>query len=395
LARSGFFVAMPLALTWFCPNPYLPTRQTRRARWLPFPRPAPSLARTGDLPTMGIYHSRSNSRTNATGVSPHMLTLGVCALALSIAPGCRSGATAMSAPSWWSFGGSAAADPSKLTSAPPFDGKIAKPSESATPYPTTTTPKGYEVTEATKGAPAPSATAAAPAEPTAVTYGTRPPAAPATASSPSTIAPQVGPYASLTGQPPASPASEPPLQPITPTASQPPSSAFSAAAPPAAQPSPSSAFPATVAQPATTSPGGSFPATAGYEPAARMADSRGADPYASPPPPAAAAAPAAAGAGASRYSSAGSRFGGGAYEPPPAAPATPAMTPPPAVPSSTPATPASMPAAPPTRRPDPGYRPGSTSSYRPSQAIIADDPRSAPAGVRTASYEEPASALPR
>ena len=335
---------------------------------------------------MGIYHSRSNPRLHASAVSPRMLTLGLCAVALSVAPGCRSGATAMSAPSWWSFGGSAAADPSKLTSAPPYDGKIAKPSESATPYPTTTTPKGYEVTEATKGSPAPVATAAAPAEPTAVTYGTRPPAAPATASSPSTIAPQVGPYASLTGQPPASPASEPPLQPIAPAASQPPASAFSAAAPPAA---PSSAFPATVSQPATTSPGGSFPATAGYEPAARMADSRGADPYASPPP----AAAAAAAASASRYSSNGSRFGGGAHEPPPAAPSTPAMAPPPAVPASTPATPASLPSAPPVRRPDPGYRPGGTSSYRPSQAIIADDPTAAPAGVRTVSFEEPAAAL--
>jgi hypothetical protein len=63
--------------------------------------------------------------------------------------------------------------------------------------------------------------------------------------------------------------------------------------------------------------------------------------------------------------------------------------PPPAVPASTPATPASLPSASPTRRPDPGYRPGGTSSYRPSQAIIATDPPASPAGVRTASYEEP------
>ena len=194
---------------------------------------------------MGVYHRRSNPRTQASTTATNMIwVVGICGLLMSVAPGCRSGATAMAAPSWWSFGGSAAADPSKLTSAPPFDGKIPKPSESATPYPTTTTPKGYEVTEATKAAPAIGATAAAPsAEPTAVTYGTKPPATPqpsgmqqaaaAPPSNPAAIAPQVGPYASLAGQ---TPASEPPLQPVAPAASQPAASAFSSALPPAAKP---------------------------------------------------------------------------------------------------------------------------------------------------------------
>ena len=62
---------------------------------------------------------------------------------VSMASGCRSGASTMSAPSWWSFGGGKAADTEKLSAAPPFEGSVKKPSESAAPYPTTTTPNSY------------------------------------------------------------------------------------------------------------------------------------------------------------------------------------------------------------------------------------------------------------
>jgi hypothetical protein len=42
------------------------------------------------------------------------------------------------------------------------------------------------------------------------------------------------------------------------------------------------------------------------------------------------------------------------------------------------------------RRPDSGWRPGGTSSYRPSGAILADDAPPAAGGVRTAAFDEPA-----
>jgi hypothetical protein len=51
--------------------------------------------------------------------------------------------------------------------------------------------------------------------------------------------------------------------------------------------------------------------------------------------------------------------------------------------------PAGLPAAPstPTRRPDPGYRPGGTSSYRPSRTILADDAPADSSPVRQVSFE--------
>ena len=76
-----------------------------------------------------------------TAVAAMAVACGVIA-----STGCRSGATAMSTPSWWSLGGSKTSDAEKLAAAPPFEGSIKKPSESAAPYPTTTTPNGYAVT---------------------------------------------------------------------------------------------------------------------------------------------------------------------------------------------------------------------------------------------------------
>jgi hypothetical protein len=150
---------------------------------------------------------------------------------------------------------------------------------------------------------------------------------------------------------------------------------------------------------------------AAASPAPRMADARAADPAAAIP---AAALPVEQPAyGGSRYpTSTGSRFGSAeaaSFSPaagfPPASSAAPteAGFPPSAAPFGAPATvspPASsaapgllQPSAQPVRRPDPGYRPGGTSSYRTSRTILADD--SAPAAVRTASYEEPAGTIQR
>ena len=147
-------------------------------------------------------------------------------------------------------------------------------------------------------------------------------------------------------------------------------------------------------------------------PAPRMADARAADPAAAIP---AAALPTEQPAyGNSRYSTTtGSRFGGteaASFSPaaafPPASSAAPtesgfaapAAVSPLGAPAtvSPPASPAApgllQPSAQPVRRPDPFYRPGGTSSYRPSRTILADE-SAASAAVRTASYEEPAGTI--
>lgn len=339
---------------------------------------------------MGIHRRHSIMRPSLDGRRRGTAfgQLGVClVLAIAfVATGCRSGTSTFSSPSWWAFGNPAGADAEKLAAAPPFDGKaadgkITKPSQTATPYPTTTTPNGYSVADASRGLPNdPAAAATAPVEQAAVTYGSAPPpspapvaqapAAPMTSPSTAPIAatppggPQVGPYASL----------------------------------PAEIPTAGNAQPLTAPPLAGAAPGG-FPATAGYEPAARMAD--------------ASTFPAADPAATSRYSSStSSRFGGG-IEPAPSTPPAPSslipaapLSPPPAAPPATSFVPSpaassapqpmsppaqgAAPAVPPARRPDPGYRPGGTSSYRPAQSILADDQPSPPSAVRTAAYEVPA-----
>jgi hypothetical protein len=329
--------------------------------------------------------------------------------AAATSAGCRSGASATSAPSWWSFGGKGG-DAEKLSAAPPFEGSIKKPSEAAMPYPTTTTPNGYAVADAA-GAPALAGTAAPalpPAEPAAITYGSQPSpsatvaSAPTAVTAPPAITPQVGPYAPLAGAAPqtAVPASA--------------AIASAPAAAPAAQP--------WAAPPASS---GSFPATAGYEPTAA----------ASPPDPSGLAAPSAASPAspapvepaspASRYASVpGSRFGGTSFSSPPASaplepaaplspPASPSPPPPPMATSlpAAPPLPAASPlasppvlpgapplpspqASPPPRRPDPGYRPGGTTSYRPTRAILVESAPAAASAVRTAAFETPAPAAP-
>jgi hypothetical protein len=346
-----------------------------------------------------------SSRSSWQGVAA---AIGV--LIVAGATGCKMG-TAGTKPSWWSFGGGSKEDAAKLAAAPTFNGGTEKPSASAKPYPTTTTPNGYVLNGSTPPAAGTvageSVAAAAP-----VTYGVTPPpakAAPvavatAPASAPAaaptggslaSISPQVGPYGALPSEPPAAQSQLPPLQPI-------------AAAAPAVSDASGYGYGAAPPQAApVTPPGGQ-----------RVADARGAAGW-----PAQQSAPASAG---SRYDSViGSRFGGGgsaidqplsppaasalptgampvALEPLPAGPPSAAaplapLSPPPSVPATGfPLPPAGAPpAAPPTRRPDPGYRPGGTSSYRPNRAILAAEPLDAePGGVRTVGFEAPAAAGP-
>lgn len=327
-----------------------------------------------------------------------LMAAAVVAVATN-AVGCRSGASATAAPSWWSFGGKGS-DAEKLSAAPPFEGPVKKPSEAAAPYPTTTTPHGYAVADATVGPSQPGAPPSLPpAEPAAVTYGSQPPPSATAATAPRAvtappappaIATQVGPYAPLAG---AAPPASPPL-------------AATPASPPLAQP---------FAAPPSS---GSFPATAGYEPtaAANSPDPHGfAAPSTVSPISPASVEPASP---ASRYASVpGSRFGGASFSSPPAAaplePVTPFATPappPPPTATSLPAAPPlpaasplasppvlpgapplpSPPTSPPPRRPDPGYRPGGTSSYRPTRAILVDSAPAEASAVRTAAFETPA-----
>lgn len=274
--------------------------------------------------------------------------------------GCKSG-TSFAKPSWWTFGGTSNADAEKLATAPPYgeagktDGAIPKPSASATPYPTTTTPNGYAMAGAAAAPPA-AVAAAAPAD-APITYGkTLPPAPPATASA----------------------------GPLTAAAAAP--AAVAAAPPISAQAGPYATIP-------TPPPAASAPVT---QPPDRYADARGFEPSAPAAPTAPTASafggitPAEAAAADSRYGSAsGSRFSGdssGGLLPVPAASPSFGTG---AAPAAAPAAPAtSLPTMPPTRRPDPGYRPGGTTSYRPSKTILVGEP-AAESAVRTAAFEAP------
>lgn len=362
------------------------------------------------------------------------------------AVGCKTG-TSFTKPSWWTLGGTPKTDADSLAAAPPYGGDIKKPSESAKAYPTTSTPSGYVITgtaapgASATGAPAPGAQQFQTAQQQApVVYGSTPvpqstPAAAVAAASPtampqqsapSSIAPQVGPYAPLAGD--SIPPPGQPLQPFSPSTTPGMASASGMtersgmASMPGMSATPSeSTLPNTAYSNFSAPPAGP---TSGSLPAPRMADARAVDPAAAIP---AAALPVEQSAyGGSRYSTnTGSRFGGAeaasfpsssaaapsasytapsaAYAAPSASYATPpesgfaappAAAPlgaPPAVsPAAAPATPGLLqPSAQPVRRPDPGYRPGGTSSYRPSRTILADESAPATSTVRTASFEEP------
>jgi len=319
-------------------------------------------------------------------VFPGQRGLAAVALLIAAASGCKSSSWA-ARPSW--LGGSSAA--SSLGSAPTFNGGVPKPSETAKPYPTTETPEGYVLSDAprTGGLPA---VPAPPTVPSAVTYGTTPPPLERTAAAPGAapatttgVATQMGPYAPLNQQPaafdsPPGPGSGDPAGALTAGLAAAP--AFEAAAPPGTQ-------------------GAVFGPPAGE----RMADNRAAG-WGVPP----AAAPAATGFAPnqqtepadSRYGAAsGSRFGGG-FQAPPAQPSIepfatqppaavpnpfqqPPANPPPAAVTPDPALPGTLPT--PTRRPDPGYRPGGTSSYRPAPQLL-EGPEAA-AGVQPVGFQTP------
>jgi hypothetical protein len=376
-------------------------------------------------------HTGLHSGYAGPGERMRMTAFLAAAILAGVMPavGCKTG-TSFTKPSWWTLGGTPKPEGDSLASAPPYGGAIAKPSESAKPYPTTTTPGGYVIT----GSAGPSATAAqqfeAPQSQTPVVYGSTPPpqstpvaAGAATVdtspiagpqqSTLSSIAPQVGPYAALGGDsipPPGQPL--PPLAPSTSTGMSGMSGMSGAGG---MSPMPSEA---TLPNSAYSSFSGPAASPAAVEsPPARMADARGSDPAAAIP---AAALPveAAAAYGGSRYSAAQeSRFAGAepasfpaAGSPPPASYGSPAeaplssppsafpsIAPPSAVPPLSPSGPSTPgllePGAQPVRRPDPVYRPGGTSSYRPSRAILAEDSAPATMAVRAASYEEPAAAM--
>ena len=363
-------------------------------------------------------NTRPSIHAGGPGRGPSTATRALFAAAVMgcVVPavGCKTG-TSFTKPSWWTFGGTPKAEADALASAPPYGGEIKKPSESAKQYPTTSTPSGYVISGSTSptDAVAQQFQAAQPQSP--VVYGSTPPpqptsavavaAVPATAvpsqqTAPASIAPQVGPYAPLAGE-----AIPPPGQPLPPIS---PSTMPSMASTPGMPSTPSEATLPSTAYSNFASPSAS-PVQAA-PPAPRMADARAADPAAAIP---AAALPAEAAAyGASRYSGAsGSRFAGAesaSFSPPAAAPpasysspaepgfpppaaASPFAVPPASSPSAAPAAPGLLqPSAQPVRRPDPVYRPGGTSSYRPSRTILADDAAPLPSTVRTASYEEPA-----
>jgi hypothetical protein len=283
----------------------------------------------------------------------------VIAVAASVASaGCRT--SSWSAPSSWSmFGGQPKTENSLAATAAPPPGDITKPSATAQPYPTTSTPQSYSLTGATD---IPGTPAAADVGP--VVYGsTPPPSAPAAVAAagrspdpapPDTplaaIAPQVGPYASSGGGAANAWAAPPPV--ATPESS--PYPALPPGAPSAGSP------PARLAEntPATSWSAAAESAVAEAGTSSRY--SAGASRFSSP-----AAAPAGTATDSAAFQP---LFGAPAAAPPP----PPASTfdqavPPPAPPA---AMPSMLPAAAPQRRPDPGYRPGGTSSYRPQPDVM-------------------------
>ena len=339
------------------------------------------------------------------------------------ASGCKTGTTSANK-SWWPLSGTSNAEKEKLATAPLFETNPKKPSESATPYPTTSTPNGYVVTD-TSDASKKSEVALTSTPQRPITYGSSPSAtASHLESKPASITtglgPQVGPYAS-----------KPLDSPFTSSGAGTPSGSFAQS--PSAPSSPSSGFGSSrsyeqadtngrsgVASPAAFpsealvvggAAGGTTP------PGARMADTRYPDPVGN----------------GSRYSSGSpSRFGSAedasatrspAQEYPAAQASTatpplqglspnpsaiaqppygtgsisPAATNPRAFESPAPAADAprqkeasgNSPGVP-TRRIDPVYRPGGTSSYKPTRSLLVDESsQPLPSGVRTATFETP------
>lgn len=338
--------------------------------------------------------------------------VGVACLvaATSLTSGCKTGSSMSS--SWLGLG-MGGPDPATLAEAPPFEGDLSKPSATAKPYPTTSTPESYALQQGqpveAPGQPVETVPQMAAAPQAPITYGSTPPPpqAPATAqptavaSTPVTT--QVGPYQQVptTTAPPAAtaPAAAVAADSVGGYQSAA-TSRFSQAAPPAPAAAgygqPSGRFSAIADQRVAESQPTAASGTAAF--GSRFSR------------PEAAAAPgsglAPAGVEQSRYGTgdSGGRYGAAAdsaFGAPAADTRTPPIQPavsPPAQQSLTPAE-ESLPAPPTSRRPDPGYRPGGTSSYRKAQPIYADAPMSIPAtaaagelpvmngGVSPASFE--------
>lgn len=325
---------------------------------------------------------------------PPAAMAGLVAVAILAVTGCKTGG-ASSPLAWWPGSSKGSADNEKLASAPSFNGTPEKPSETQRPYPTTTTPQSYAI----DGQKAPSLASAGTGFPTSVGGGSpdtsvRP--APPAASTPAhtgAVAAQVGPYQGW-------PAGGGPT--ATPPPSPPPAPAGLAGTLPSAATSPSAGTSAALGFGSASSM-----TPDALDPPARYADARFGEATAATSsfssPSSEAALPA------SRYAtSAASQFGG---QPAPAAPAAFADPQPPMTPAAAPPEPASSvgdPSAlppqsggnrlraptgsagssmPPARRPDPGYRPGGTSTYRPSQAIVGEPADEGT--VRQASFHSP------
>lgn len=300
--------------------------------------------------------------------------------------GCKTGTTT-SKPSWWAFGGS---DSAKLASAPAYDkGAIEKPSATQNPYPVTSTPKPYSLTAATQSAPA----ADVATTPPAVTYGTTPaparsqpvPVAAAAVPEPAqttgarqqpplaSIAPQVGPYTQLPGEPAAG------------------GGAIDAGGgrfrgtPPDryadARPADSWSAPAAPPQPAAGSRYGDVPGSrfTDAQPPAEI-PLQGVQPAATT---ASAVSASQAGFSAAEPPAASGPLPGGSSGYGPGAAADPAVAP---AASPAPSTPV------PQRRTDPFYRPAGTSSYRPGREILVGSGAEADPAVRQVNFETPPAA---
>jgi hypothetical protein len=358
---------------------------------------------------------------------PSSLPASIALVCLAtFAAGCRSGGSNPMA-GWWP--GQTSNEEAALASAPPFEGSLEKPSKKATPYPTTSTPEQYAVDPpaAAVASTVPSAPAAATRPGTSeamppVTYGSKPPLEPRETpggvgveglasesrgpreSSP--IGPQQGPYQTLgTPSAAATAATQPPASPST--VAEPAASRFGAAAPPAG----STGGLATAGIPAG-------PASASPTAGSRYASSEssrfgGASPVTPPPPqqpfsprpfgppsgqPLPAEPPASEPPASEPPASEPPASEPPASEPPasePPASEPPASEPPASGPPAAdpfPAAPAAGIDSKPPRRPDPGYRPAGTSSYRPDRAILRDEPTGPSSPIRTAASPSQAAA---
>ena len=300
--------------------------------------------------------------------------------------GCKSGASMGT--SWGSLG-MGGPDAATLAEAPAFEGDTTKPSATAQPYPTTSTPDSYALQPSDKAIPGDQAipamvAAAAPPPQSPVTYGSTPPTDQPTTPASSAVAsaspqPQVGPYQAVPAAAPVAVDALASAPQASGTTSRFSSAAGSTSPPPIADSAASGRFSTLGDQ-----------RVAGLQPSASMAGSR----FSSPPAVGSPVSPAFSQT-ASGEPSSGSRFS----EMPRSSAGAPAVSFPEtrpngqqsvssmSSPEESPLTapqghpsleaPMHSPPVPPTsRRPDPGYRPGGTSSYQPAGPIIVQSPES-------------------